>query len=209
VCGHRGGRGAEPVPAPGLETAPSGQPAWIYAPALTSACTRMDGARNRAKASRRSMCRASTTPKSSKRPTRGAPHGPGRPVAVRIDGHAALRTAAARSSARIPRSAIQASPVSSRRSTSSWQQSRTRSRSAPRRSGRPEASRCTSHAGPHAHSQYRMNRARVIRNDRGPVGCTRNTASGPAGPSPPNVGWMQLKLCHASLCPWRDPGPSP
>jgi hypothetical protein len=98
--------------------------------------------------------------------------------------------------------------MSSRRFTSSWRP-KTRSTSAARRSGPPAASRCTSHAGGDAHAQYRVKRAPVIRNDRGPVGCTRNTASGPAGPLPPNVGWIQLKLCHASLCPWRDPGPSP
>jgi hypothetical protein len=207
VCGHRGGRSAEPVPAPGLETAPSGRPAWIYAPASTSACTRMDGARNPAKhhvglsAGHRQRRNHRNGPRAAR---------PMVPVATSRSAFMGTR-AENRGGAEFgadtplgcPGQPGELAPIYVFLVIEDSQYP------AARRSGRPEASRCTSHAGPHAHSQYRVNRARVIRNDRGPVGCTWNTASGPAGPLPPNVGWMQLKLCHARLCPWRDPGPSP
>jgi hypothetical protein len=64
-------------------------------------------------------------------------------------------------------------------------------------------------AGGLAAAQYRVKLWPLMRNDRCPVGSTRKMTSGPAAPSPPKVGWTQVKRVQTRSRPRRDPRPSP
>jgi hypothetical protein len=75
--------------------------------------------------------------------------------------------------------------------------------------GEPSLFRVAVCVGALAAAQYRVTCWSVMRNDRRPVGWTRNTTSGPALPSLLKVGWMHVKRSQTRTRPRRDPRPSP